>query len=86
MLFMGKKFPGEKGSETVSCDARASSFVAEIRGEAFAQFHAVAVERHTVSCGTDCLACQDDFIYDVKENYEHALDFALHLSRLLRHR
>jgi hypothetical protein len=36
------------------------------------------------------LACQDEFFVnipnDVKENDEHALDFALHLSRLSRSR
>jgi hypothetical protein len=36
----------------------------------------------------DCLACQDEMFVnnplDVKESYEHALDFALHLSRLFR--
>jgi hypothetical protein len=41
-------------------------------------------------CGIDCLACQDDFFannpLDVKENYEHAPDFALHMSRLFRSR
>jgi hypothetical protein len=35
----------------------------------------------TVVRGTDCLACHDDFfvnnVIDVKENYEHALDFGL---------
>jgi hypothetical protein len=34
----------------------------------------------TVVCGIDCLACQDKFFVgnslDVKENNEHALDFA----------
>jgi hypothetical protein len=42
----------------------------------------------TVVCGTDCLACQDEFFVnnplDVKENDGHALDFALHLFRLFR--
>jgi hypothetical protein len=35
-----------------------------------------------------CLACQDEFFVnsplDVKENDEHALDFALHLSYIFR--
>jgi hypothetical protein len=38
-------------------------------------------------CGIDCLICQDYFFennpLDIKENYEHFLDFALHLSRPL---
>jgi hypothetical protein len=40
----------------------------------------------TLICGIGCLACQDEFYVnnslDVKENYEHALDFAPHLLRL----
>jgi hypothetical protein len=40
----------------------------------------------TVVCGIDCLACQGKFFMDnpldVKENEEHVLDFALHLSHL----
>jgi hypothetical protein len=40
----------------------------------------------TVVCGIDCLACQDEFFInnplDVKENDEHALDFALQLLRI----
>jgi hypothetical protein len=47
MLFFGQRFPGEKDSETVRCrDATASSFVAKVRGEVFAHFHAVVVKRH----------------------------------------
>jgi hypothetical protein len=41
----------------------------------------------TVICRIDCLTFQDEPLQnnplDVKENDEHALDFALHLSRLL---
>jgi hypothetical protein len=40
--------------------------------------------------GIDCLARQDEFFVnctlDVKENYERALDFSVHLSRLFRFR
>jgi hypothetical protein len=39
----------------------------------------------TVVCRIGCLVCQNKFYVnnslDVKENNEHALDFALHLSR-----
>jgi hypothetical protein len=53
-------------------------FVAKVRGEVFAHFHALAVNV-TVVCGIDCLACQDEFFVnnplDVKGNYEHALHF-----------
>jgi hypothetical protein len=54
-------------------DATASSFVAKIQGEVFA---------HRIHC----VACKDEFFVNsslnVKENYECALDFALHLSCL----
>jgi hypothetical protein len=42
----------------------------------------------TVVCGIDSLACQDEFFVNnllgVKENDEHALDFALHMSCLFQ--
>jgi hypothetical protein len=51
-------------------DATASSFVAKVRGEVFAHFHAVAVNV-TVVCVIDSLAFQDEFFVknslDVKE-------------------
>jgi hypothetical protein len=41
----------------------------------------------TVVCGTDCMACQGEFFVNnplnVRDNEEHALDFALHLSPFL---
>jgi hypothetical protein len=89
--FFGQKFPGEKESETVrGSEARASSFLAKVRGEVFAHFQAVAVKRLQVVCGTDCLACQAELFVNnplnAKENNEHALDFALQLSRHFRSR
>jgi hypothetical protein len=66
-------------------DATARSFVAKVRGEVFAHFHSVAV-KVTVVCGIDSSVCQDEFFVntplDVKENDEHAIHFALHLSSL----
>jgi hypothetical protein len=42
----------------------------------------------TVVCEIDCFVCKDEFFVnntlDVKENYEYALNFTLHLSGLLR--
>jgi hypothetical protein len=68
-------------------DAKASSFVAKVRSEILAHFHAVAL-KVTVICGIDCLACQNDLVvknpHYVKEIDEHAHDFVLHLSRLFR--
>jgi hypothetical protein len=68
-------------------DATASYFVAKVRIEVFAHFHAVALNV-TVVRGIDCLAYQDEFFVDnpldIEENDEHALDFLLQLSRLFR--
>jgi hypothetical protein len=64
--------------ETLRCrDETSSSFVAKVCGEVFAYFHSVTLKRHS-SCGIDCLVCQDELC----QNDEHALEFALHLSRL----
>jgi hypothetical protein len=53
--------------------------------QVFTRYHTVAVKRHSI-CGIDCSSFQDEFfvnnLLDVKENYDHALDLALHLSRL----
>jgi hypothetical protein len=69
---------------TVHCrDATVIFFATEVQGEVFAHSHVVAL-KVTGVCEIDCLACQDEFFVnnplDVKENNEHALDFALHLS------
>jgi hypothetical protein len=65
--------------------ATASSFVAKVGGgggEGFTHFHAVAVKHHS-SMWNWLFGLQDEFFvinpFDVKENDEHALDFALHL-------
>jgi hypothetical protein len=83
-----QKFFGGKGNVMCCHDATAISFVARVRGEVFAYFHAVT-EKVTVVCRIDSLACQDDFFVNnalnVKENDEHALDFALHLSHFFQY-
>jgi hypothetical protein len=62
-------------------DATASSFiVAKVRGEVFAHFHAAAVKHQ--SSLRNWLFGPPWRKRDVKENYEHALEFALHLSHL----
>jgi hypothetical protein len=87
--FWLKKIPWWKRKcETAHChDATASSLVAKVRGEVFTHFYTVSVQRLTVVCGIDCLACQVKLFVnnplDVKENYEHADNFALHLSLFL---
>jgi hypothetical protein len=61
-------------------DATASPFVTEAWSRIFAHFHAVAVNI-TVVCGMNRPARTNSLI-DVKEDDEHALDFALYLSHL----
>jgi hypothetical protein len=77
----GLKIRGEKGS------ARRSVVVMQQPVLLSPKFAANA-SQVTVVCGIDCLAYQDKFFVnnplDVKENYEHGLDFALYLSRLFR--
>jgi hypothetical protein len=47
VVFLKKNPWLKRKCETVRCrDATASSFVAKVRGEVFAHFHAVAVKRH----------------------------------------
>jgi hypothetical protein len=79
-------FCGERSVRLRCRDTTSGPFIAKIRGEVLAHFQAVAV-KVTVIRGIDCLACQDKFfvnnLLDVKENYEHALEFVFHLSRLL---
>jgi hypothetical protein len=49
-------------------------------------------QKATEVCGLGCLVCHHKFFVNnnnllhIKKNYEHSLDFALHLSRLLRFR
>jgi hypothetical protein len=78
----GNKFPGGR-----LCLVVMNYFVAKVRAEVFAHFHAVTV---AVVCRIDRLACQGKLFannpHGVKENDEHALDFALHLSLLFRFR
>jgi hypothetical protein len=76
-LFLVKNTLMKRKCETVCChDAIARSFVAKVLSK---------VCIFSCSCH-DCLACQDKFFVktplDIKENYEHALYFAFHLSRL----
>jgi hypothetical protein len=81
MLFWLKHSLVKRKCETTRChDATASSSIAKVRGEVFAHFHAATI-KVAVVCTIGCLAYQDKLFVnnplDVKENYEHALDFAL---------
>jgi hypothetical protein len=72
--------------KTVRCrDAIASYFFTKVRDEVFVHFHAVALNV-TVVCRIDKVAYRDEFLVNnslkIKENYEHALDFAPQMSRL----
>jgi hypothetical protein len=76
--------------EKVRCrDVTARSFLNKVQGEFFAHFHVVIVKCQS-SMGIARLVCQDELFenkpLDIKENYEHALDFVRHVSRLFRYR
>jgi hypothetical protein len=75
-----KKIPWQKRKceRELRHDAKATSFVAKVWGEVFTHFNAVTVQV-TVVCGSDNPPY-------VKENDEHALDYVLHLPRLLQSR
>jgi hypothetical protein len=78
----------ERKYETVHCsDATARSFVTNVRGEVFSHFHVVAVKRHS-SMRNWLFGLPGRILSEqsVKENDEHALDFALHLPRHFRSR
>jgi hypothetical protein len=64
------------------CDATASSFIVK-GGEVFEHFYAVAVKRHS-SMRNWLFGLPGRILCDVKENDEHAFDFALHLTRISR--
>jgi hypothetical protein len=68
----------------VHCDdATAGSFVIKAWVKSSNIFTQLP-QNATIVCGIDCLACQDEFfennLLDVKENYEHAVVLALHIS------
>jgi hypothetical protein len=71
-------------------DVKVSSFVAKVRNEVFAHFHAVVVNVSVV-CGIGYLAYQGELFVnssiDVREtDDDDALDFTLHPLRLSRSR
>jgi hypothetical protein len=61
-------------------DATASSSVAKVRDEVIAHFHSIAVKRHSIMRNL-LFGLPRRILYeqslDVRENDEHALDFAL---------
>jgi hypothetical protein len=88
-IVFGKQFPGERGI------VRRCGVVMQQRvllspkfGAKSSHISTQSPSDITVVSGIDCLACQDEFLVnnsrDVKENYEHALDFILHLSHRSR--
>jgi hypothetical protein len=86
MFFLVKNSHVKRKREPVRClVATANSFVPKVKGEVFAHFHAVAVKRHS-SMRNWLFGLPGRFFFSpcVKENDVHALDFALHLSRLFR--
>jgi hypothetical protein len=93
MLFLVKISLMKKKCETVRCrDATASYFFAKVCIEVLAHFHAVAVKLHSSTQNwlfglPGRILCEHSPPpFDVKENDEHAPDFALYLSCLVRSR
>jgi hypothetical protein len=83
MLFLVKNSLFRKKCETVSCHAAtANYFVAKVRGEVFAQFHAVAVKRQ-ISMRNRLFVLQGRILYDQSLEDEHGFDFSLHMSHLI---
>jgi hypothetical protein len=68
------------------CNERDNSFVTKICGEVFTHILMQSPQNVTVVCRIDCLAYQDEYFVNkplrVRNNYKHALHFALHLSHL----
>jgi hypothetical protein len=88
MLARGKKFPSEEGS--VKWHAVMMQQPVLLSPDFGAKFSHISMHlpyNVTAVCRIDCLACQDEFVVnnslDVKKNYEHALDFFFHPSRLI---
>jgi hypothetical protein len=85
MLFLVKNSQVKKRKrEMVHC---CDYFVVKVQSKVFAHFHTLATKCHN-SMLNDYLVCQDELFVnnplDVKGNDQHALDFALHLSRPFR--
>jgi hypothetical protein len=76
--------------EMVRCRDATASFSSPKFGAKSSHIFTQSPQNVKVVCGIDCLACHNEFfvnnLLDVKENYEHPLGFALHLSRLSRSR
>jgi hypothetical protein len=84
-----QKFPGEKGSVRRCVVVMQQPVLLSPKfGSKFSHIFTHSLYNVTVVCVINCLAYQDELFvsnpFDVKENDEHALNFALHLSRLFR--
>jgi hypothetical protein len=92
MLFLvKKKVPGEKGSVKRCVVVMQQPVLLSPKfGAKSSHIFMQSPYNVAVTCGIDCLACHGEFFVnnqlDIKQNDEHALDFALHLSRLYRSR
>jgi hypothetical protein len=85
----GQKFPGEKESVRwcVVMKQQSAPLSPKFMVKSLHIF-TQSPQKITVECRINCLACQDEFFVniplDVKENEQHALEFALQLSRLFQ--
>jgi hypothetical protein len=88
-VVFGQKIYGAKGNVkgVVVMKQRPDLSLSKL-GAKFSHIFKKSPQNVTVVCGIGCLGLQDEFFVnnplDVKENDEHALNFAFHLSRLFR--
>jgi hypothetical protein len=86
LLLSVKNSRWKRKYEIVCCrDATAISFVAIVRGKVFAHYHTVAEKHHSSMRNwlfglPGWILCEQS--RDVRENDEHAVGFAMHLSGL----
>jgi hypothetical protein len=86
-VICGKAFPSERGSARRALWRNSQFCCLRSWGRAFWHFHAVTVRGHS-SVRNWLFAYQDEFSVNdalyLKGNDEHALEFALHLSRIFQ--
>jgi hypothetical protein len=84
-VVFGQKFPGERGSVKGYVDVMQQPIL--LSPKLGPKFRTFSRSRHKPSqqYAELTLACQDEFFannpLDIRENYEHALDLAFHVSR-----
>jgi hypothetical protein len=90
MFFFAEKFSDEKGSVGRCFVVMQYAVLLSKFGAKPTHIFMQSPLNITAVCGIGCLACQSEYFVNnplgAKENNEHALDFALRLSRRFRSR